>query len=140
MKHSNIHTITETMTENEIIPIPKKKFYNILSNYRDNTDKLQVEKLQLEGAIKGHQEREEIYKKFISEIKEENILLKNKLEVMTKKTVSNKDLADIDLRINEKDDYFLKNKEKIVNEYYEKHFKQSNDELRRELLGNRCKY
>jgi hypothetical protein len=49
-------TITETETETEQVTIPKSHFYNILSNHRDELDKVVMEKLTYAGDIKAERD------------------------------------------------------------------------------------
>ena len=126
------NTITETSTETEQLTIPKSHFYNILSNHRDELDKVVMEKLTYVGDIKAEREEKELYKNAMEKLKSENIKLKNYISSKVKK-YSVEDLNAIEHNINDKSDYFLKNQENIVQELYNKKHSSRLKALREEL-------
>lgn len=112
-------TETVTDTETEQVTIPKSHFYNILSNHRDELDKVVMEKLTYAGDIKAEREEKELYKEAVEKLKSENIKLKNYISSKVKK-YSIDDLNAMEHNINDKSDYFLKNQENIVQDIYNK--------------------
>ena len=132
IKRGNSSTITVTESETENVTLPKSKFYTIISNHRDELDKIMMEKLTYAGDIKAEREEKEIYKETVEKLKSENIKLKNYISSKVKK-YSVEDLNNIEHNISDKTNYFLKNQDAIVQEIYNKKHADRLKALREEM-------
>jgi L-lysine 2,3-aminomutase len=140
MSRSNIHTITETTTENEFVEVPKKTLYKMFSNYRDKADNLLNQTTDLMAELKYHKEAEELYKKKIQEQEHELIDKSNELKSMKKQKIPSAELENMNTNNMSKEDEFIKKIPQFVDEKFNKRYKSNMDDLKKSLFGNRCQY
>ena len=127
---SRIHTITETQTEE--LTMPASKFYEIMANHQEKLDMLENETIILHGDVKAGAEAEQAYKDALAKVQAENAKLKAYIDSKSK-SFSKEDMRHIRDLMEEKSEYYQKNKKQLIEEAYNRKHAHRIQALREEL-------
>lgn len=126
--HSN-----QTDTESEQYVISKKHFNAILSNKDEAYKQCYHEAIGIAGLLKGVHEEKLLYKQAFERAKSKSEIQEKELQELKSKQKTSPNVEHIIKKISEKDNFMIKNKDKLIDECYRKNHAARIAELRKQL-------
>jgi len=131
---------SEVVTDTQIIQMPSKHFHILIENKNSLNKNLFNETVELSAKLKGEEEEKKLYIEAYNKEKKERELTMQKCNMIEKELSIHKSriktAPEIERMLSntqKNDEYIIKNKDKLVGEYYNKNYLPKTEALKKSL-------